>query len=111
MEYDKEQYDAWEIDCEHEEQALAEIDAKVQQYNTIWKAKWPDYCRVCDGWGMLGEAPNTPEDPGPEPCDAFGDEDRCHRCGSPLSDLPLNQAMSQWHCSMCGWSWDDGLQK
>jgi hypothetical protein len=118
MDMNEKEYDALMADLDREQKSWAEIAAKTRKENEAWKAKWPDYCRKCGGWGLTGEAAFTPEDPGPEPCDAFGENDRCHRCGGELIEEWIEDgdpengphvSVDRWKCKVCSWSWDDGL--
>jgi hypothetical protein len=111
MDMNAKEYDALMADLDREQKSWAEINAKVETYNTLWKHQWPGYCRKCGGWGLIGSPPSTPEDPTPDPCDAFGEEDRCHRCGGELHRKWVGDDYSdEFACQECGWSWDDGLQ-
>jgi len=77
-----------------------------------WKAKWPNYCRDCDGWGgsTFYESHGLP---GPaerliEPCECVMAEtdgpQKCPRCG----ELSLDNDGSG-PCNNCTWDYDDGL--
>jgi hypothetical protein len=120
LDMNADEYDALMADLDREQKSRDEIEAEVKKQNEAWKAKWPNYCRKCGGWGLIGEPPSTPEDPGPDPCDAFGEEDRCHRCGGELEPVyseagdPENGPrldIDSWKCKACSWSWDDGLMQ
>lgn len=93
-----------------EERVRHDIEAKLfRQFNhqMDWKAQWPGYCPVCQGWGGIGDyGARDSSLPGHiwSPCEAIDNPEACHRCGErglgPLGVGP---------CSECGWDRDDGL--
>jgi hypothetical protein len=67
-----------------------------------WRAKWPNHCKKCHGWGgkMWPATRHEPED-----FDFCGAHlpDICHRC--------LHSGLTEdgeGPCSNCGWNFDDG---
>jgi len=78
-----------------------------------WRKQWPNHCRACGGWGLVGHVSIDPQDPGPEPCEAMP-EDRCHRCSGELETkrIRIEGDFPRWEqvmvCTVCHWSFDDG---
>jgi hypothetical protein len=87
-----------------------------------WKAKWPNWCRACNGWGALdtggpdvwpavdNATQKEREDAGFVDCWTkceVRSELKCHRCSGefPASAYPEKH----WCCNECGWSFDDGI--
>lgn len=73
-----------------------------------WKAKWPNYCKSCGGWGVTTYYESHGFKYGPseqivDPCEARS-ETACHRCGMEGHDPDHEQA-----CFFCGHNSDDGL--
>jgi hypothetical protein len=73
---------------------------QLEKAMTEYKAKWPNHCKVCGGWGMFyfiehGERLE-------EPCENLPDG-TCHRCGLP------DTVSENKPCSNCGWYFDDGI--
>jgi hypothetical protein len=85
--------------------------AEIAQLAAAWRAKWPNYCKACRGWGGSHYPDTGPsyscggEPGGFDLCEAQP-EDTCHRCGGELTDDQINRDP---HCAKCGWSWDDGV--
>jgi hypothetical protein len=72
-----------------------------------WKARWPDYCRACGGWGLIDYRDPRTGEAGAEPCRALP-EGSCHRCGTPDAIHPEGVVLSRG-CIECGWDFDDGI--
>jgi hypothetical protein len=74
-----------------------------------WKARWPNHCKACGGWGVFQRADHDPPDSGEIPlklCDALP-PGACHRCGAP-GGIDLQNRLSRG-CRECGWEFDDGV--
>jgi hypothetical protein len=92
------------------EQEMALRKVVVDDHNHLWKAKWPNYCRSCGGWGLhsfqeshgfrFGSSETIID-----PCGALA-ETMCHRCGNEGMDPDHERA-----CFFCGWHEDDGLME
>lgn len=103
---------AIEDDKEYEQQAAQERQwaAERSAVNSKWKAKWPNHCSACGGWGGATSHQSVPYGattaamPIFDICDALP-ETQCHRCGQ----HGLTQE-SDGPCSFCGWNFDDGLE-
>jgi len=89
-----------------DEQRAAEAIMKAA---AEWRAKWPNHCVKCHGWGGftfkqshpygMGSATETLVDP----CEAIAKLETCHRCGyDGLTDT------AEGPCKFCGWNYDDG---
>lgn len=80
------------------------VELKAQQ--AAWRARWPNHCKACRGWGLTSfsqrHAVGYTEEVA-EPCDHQVDLQACHRCGQPGLDLN-----SEGPCRFCGWNFDDG---
>ena len=79
--------------------AVAEAEAR----RAAWVARWPSYCRECDGWGGRYCSGGWEEPPSVDPCEVCACRDRCGRCGEE------GLIEGEGPCSECGWSYDDGL--
>src|SRR5690606_15528140 len=74
-----------------------------------WKAKWPNHCRACNGWGVLSldQTSNTLifcEQLAAPGAMVFG---QCHRCGS--TNAEATREIGEHACAACNWQFDDGL--
>ena len=79
-------------------QRIQEWDQKIRD----WEAKWPNYCRKCNGAGhsfypATWEAPEESD-----PCDCTYDG-ICARCGY----KGLKEDTGDGPCTLCGWNYDD----
>jgi hypothetical protein len=80
---------------------------EIEEAIAAFKAKWPDHCKICGGWGLFEFHETHGFKHGPyerftEPCQELP-EGSCHRCGLPdmiIEDQP---------CKNCGWHFDDGV--
>jgi hypothetical protein len=85
-----------------------------QQDPVAWKARWPNHCKVCGGWGVFRHAGHEPGGTvGHESgeitlslCDALP-PGTCHRCGAP-DGMAVGNELSRG-CRHCGWDYDDGV--
>jgi len=104
---------AGEFKEEHEhaedefEQNWAQYAAQRTEEAKQWRAKWPNHCKHCVGWGGSAYSENHGI-PGPgetifDPCGAIEDPTICHRCG----EKGLTED-SEGPCTKCGWNFDDG---
>jgi hypothetical protein len=100
----------------HDSDASARRDAQEQQWaaereaaNAEWRARWPNHCSACSGWGGSHHTESHGFRHGAgeqifDLCEAVP-ETQCHRCGeqglSPEGEGP---------CTRCAWNFDDGLQ-
>jgi hypothetical protein len=57
-------------------------DREPQDPVEAWKARWPNYCRTCDGWGLSQYVDAPTGESTAERCDALP-LSTCHRCGAP----------------------------
>jgi hypothetical protein len=74
-----------------------------------WKARWPNHCKACGGWGVLQRTGHEPNESGEitlRLCDALP-PGTCHRCGAP-DGIDLQDELSRG-CRECGWDFDDGV--
>lgn len=90
------------------ESAMADHYRAVEVAAAEWRAKWPNHCKACRGWGgssyeeshgFKGGGTETIMDP----CGAHEDLTICHRCGA----NGLNEH-GEGPCTACGWNCDDG---
>lgn len=91
------------------EQELLQQQKQADAYNEAWRAKWPNHCRKCGGWGGFSFTQRHDSGPGEQMfdlCEAVEDPCICHRCGEPGLDSDGNGP-----CTKCGWNYDDGLQE
>jgi len=97
--------DEWMSEAE-EKRWIEERDAA----NAAWRARWPNHCPACRGWGGAthyeshGFRHGTAEQIF-DLCDAIP-ETQCHRCG----EHGLTEE-GDGPCVRCGWNFDDGLQQ
>lgn len=80
------------------------IIAQAEAQRAAWAARWPSYCRECDGWGGHRYAVNLDEPPSVEPCEGCAGRGRCGRCWA----LGLTED-GAGPCAACGWDYSDGL--
>jgi hypothetical protein len=76
---------------------------------TAWKARWPNHCKACGGWGVLQRADHEPHESGEitlRLCDA-PPPGTCHRCGA-SNGIDVADELSRG-CRYCGWDYDDGV--
>ena len=74
-----------------------------------WKARWPNHCKACGGWGVFQRADHEPNESGEitlKLCDALP-PGTCHRCGAP-DGIDAADGLSRG-CRYCGWDYDDGV--
>jgi hypothetical protein len=69
-----------------------------------WKARWPNYCRACGGWGVFQQVDPALGETTLTLCLALP-EGTCHRCGA----LDPENAVLSRGCQECGWDHDDGI--
>jgi hypothetical protein len=81
-------------------------DGEPQDLVEAWKARWPNYCRTCGGWGLLQYGDAQTGESTAERCDALP-LSTCHRCGAPDGLDPKDEV--GLGCSRCGWNFDDGV--
>jgi len=100
------------IECTPE---CKERTKKAEAAIETWKAKWPNYCRKCEGAGDfcysfdpspsgVALSPGWLEDC--EPCPNCTEKGICARCGA----NGLNPDTGEGPCQVCGWNYDDMLQ-
>lgn len=107
--------DEWMSDADAE--AIAVREAQEKQWiaerdaaNAAWRARWPNHCPACRGWGGATHYESHGFRHGAaerifDLCDAIP-ETQCHRCGEHgLTDE------GEGPCKHCGWDFDDGLQQ
>lgn len=101
----------------HTETCLAN-QAKVEADRAVYALQWPNYCRVCDGWGIQMFS----YDPSPsgvslgsgcfwevEPCFDCYENSVCPRCGN---DLFPDQSLEDTPCLHCGFKeGDEGMPR
>jgi hypothetical protein len=82
---------------QHTPECLARFDRICADY-AAWVAKWPAYCRTCEGYG--GKWDRSDEDgPAMELCPDCTEQNRCPRCGT----LGLHGEDADGPCDGCGW--------
>lgn len=105
--------DEWEQSAAEYEQQAAHDRLLAEQRDTAnaeWRAKWPNHCTRCGGWGgatgyqSVPYGSTTASMPIFDVCEALP-ETQCHRCGR----HGLNDE-SEGPCSFCGWNFDDGME-
>jgi hypothetical protein len=72
-----------------------------------WKARWPNYCRACGGWGAYQQEDPVLGEIALVACTALP-EGTCHRCAAADAVHPEDAVLSRG-CRECGWDHDDGL--
>lgn len=70
-----------------------------------WKARWPNHCEACGGWGVFQYVNANTGETTLTLCDALP-AGACHRCGDPQGIDPDDEVHPQ--CRSCGWNQDDG---
>jgi hypothetical protein len=97
---------------------------EIARYNAEWKAKWPNHCQSCGGWGghVVHGVRYYPDGSGEpdsyDPCENLPD-DICHRCRGHLIYKQDGQSdddgMPTYDvtpvCESCGWQFDDGVRE
>lgn len=116
-------YEPSPADIEAYEAEMASEREAYQKYKIAlveWRARWPNACQSCGGWGGHGYsydpspagvslAPGSMQDF--DPCEEPGcvSEGFCARCGQPtLSEIPGVFEEGQGPCKDCGWNYNDG---
>ena len=92
-----------------EQKAWDSYYSEIEQKNEEFKAKWPNYCKKCGGWGMHSYTEMHGFNYGcgeqmAEPCECV-EEGICPRCGKEAGFDDEGQGP----CQHCGWNYDDGL--
>jgi hypothetical protein len=94
-------------ECQEELAAMEEYGREIAKAQTEWAAKWPNYCRACDGWGMWHTRQTYWEPADGGPCEELHEE-QCHRCGEHHVLIALGN--EDIVCIKCGWvCGQDGL--
>lgn len=100
---------------DHTSECQAAIEA-VEKERAEWIARWPNYCRRCEGWGMLGPefalGRHWPEGVS-ESCKSCLNDDKCPRCAAqPLKELETDERckidgspLVTFECTACGWTY------
>lgn len=106
--------DEWMSDGDTEASALRETEEKQwiaerDAANAAWRARWPNHCPACRGWGGAVHHESHGFRHGAaerifELCDAIP-ETQCHRCG----EHGLTEE-GEGPCTRCAWNFDDGQQ-
>lgn len=106
--------DEWMSDADAEAIAVREVQEKQwiaerDAVNAVWRARWPNHCPACRGWGGAVHHESHGFSHGAaeqifDLCDAIP-ETQCHRCG----ERGLTEE-GEGPCARCGWNFDDGLQ-
>jgi DnaJ-class molecular chaperone len=96
-------------DLEAQKAADREVVEKIKKAAEEWRARWPNHCKACHGWGGkiftqshsygMGSASEQIF----EPCDATEKLETCHRCG----ELGLSEE-AEGPCKFCEWNYNDG---
>jgi len=82
---------------------------KTMQAAATWRARWPNHCKACGGWGGTTfnqthpYGSTTTQEQIHDPCEATASVETCHRCGHDGLDADGNGP-----CKHCGWNYDDG---
>ena len=71
----------------------------------LWQEKWPWYCRVCRGYGMVGWPESRDRPAACDPCDGCTEGGHCARCGAANS----LSSDGEGPCRACGWNYNDAL--
>jgi hypothetical protein len=82
-------------------------DALYYQY----VSQWPNYCRGCQGYGMLGSSSIDPQRDTSGPCPQCTEKGLCARCKQPglTSEERGDSETGAGPCKLCGWNYKDGL--
>jgi hypothetical protein len=72
-----------------------------------WKARWPNHCKACGGWGAFPQADPALGEITLTLCLALP-PGTCHRCGAANAIDPEDAVLSRG-CRECGWDFDDGV--
>ena len=83
-----------------------------RQDPAAWKARWPNHCKACGGWGVLpragADSRRIANDDSRQItlrlCDALP-PGTCHRCGAPDGIDPADKLSRG--CRHCGWDFHD----
>ena len=94
---------------EHTESCLKQ-GAEIEKLRQEYAAKWPKYCRKCEGWGGFSYS----YDPSPagvslgpgsmqdwDPCPECTEKELCPRCGGPV---PYDPDRPDKPCAACGYA-------
>ncbi len=80
---------------------------RLQAELEAFKAKWPNFCTHCGGWGVIPYAARiyrdgSGEPGGADPCSYCLEKGLCPRCGKELNMLV--RGYYDWgYCTHCGW--------
>lgn len=83
-------------ECLNYQKTLAEDRAE-------WIAKYPSYCRKCEGAGELHDPGNRDEPPSVDDCECL-ESFRCPRCGAAVEPRDFADSRIMVACLACGWS-------
>jgi hypothetical protein len=73
---------------------------KWQEERDAWFQKWPDSCKQCEGWGMVGDGYDHETGfPNADPCNCTL-ESFCPRCGDLMGS-------ENGPCASCAWDFND----
>lgn len=86
-----------------EREEMERYYAQAKEAQAAYRAQWPNHCKRCGGWGLLGwtEAHGERFE---EPCDDCVAAGLCPRCGAEGLDSENPEP-----CPTCGWNNDEGL--
>lgn len=68
-----------------------------------YKAKWPNYCKVCNGWGGKYIHGTFWEPPDFDYCNRCIEDMKCPRCGKDYDHLGIETDYPSDSCPHCGW--------
>lgn len=88
----------------HSQKCLNE-QAKIAKAIKAFDAKYPNFCKKCDGAGLHVSNGSYWVPPDVDPCDACVGQGKCPMCGKQHGDDWQGDACE------CGWNWDgDGVE-
>ncbi len=79
-----------------------DYQAKLKAARAEWIAKYPDYCRRCEGAGELHDPGNRDEPPSVDDCECLASL-RCPRCGSHIEPGDFDGYTIFARCPSCDW--------
>lgn len=89
---------------EHTQECL-DTHRRAEEARTAWGAKWPNYCRGCEGHGGSGGSYDPIGDGRGhlsmfDPCSTCAENGICARCGTKEAE---EGALCETPCTVCGW--------
>jgi hypothetical protein len=67
--------------------------AALQARCDAWVTRWPNYWRICNGWGVLSTPATRHEPEGHDPCDCTSEDGACPRCAMEVASAVIEDGL------------------